>query len=187
MLTLARRPPRAVHRYEGRGRLISPEGDVLWEDPEWMANVSTDEGEESLLNVYLREQAHPAKHLCLIEGGTTPPGELSTMAYLGGGVGAREVKVPGTDGYASPRPQIALGDWSVPALDSGDMQSSAAEKTFGPAATNGWTGITHVGLVTAGTGQLAGSGKFLAFIALSGTIAVPIGVSFKYIFRWKNT
>lgn len=161
---------------EGRAQLLSPEGDVLWEDPDWMPNALMDEGEENILNDWLREQAALSKFLCLL---TSAPAETDTMAVLA----TKEVFVPPLNGYA--RVQVAAGDWGAPALDAGDMQSSAAEKTLGPAATLAWTGLTQVGLVTAATGQTAGSGKFLLFIALSATTTVGIGQSLKYTIRAK--
>lgn len=170
---------RVWHPTEGRSLVVSPGGDVVF-DSGWRENVWADEGEESVLNVYFRELANPAKHLCLIEGGTTPPTETSTMAYLGGGAGAREVRVPGVDGYN--RQQILAADWGAPALDAGDMQTQAAQKTFGP-FTAAVSGITHVGLVTAATGQLAGSGKFLGFVALGSAASVPSGFSYLHTHR----
>lgn len=166
---------------EGRGKLLSPEGDVLWEDPDWIPNALMDEGEASMLNVYLAEAANPSKYLCLIDGSTTPPAETDTMAYLGGAAGSREAKTPGSSGYN--RQQILAADWTNDGLISGDIRFSAAQKTFGPASGSSWT-FTHAGLVTAATGQSAGSGKFLLNIALSGPTTVNVGQSFVYTLRW---
>jgi hypothetical protein len=167
---------------EGRGQLLSPEGDVLWEDPDWIPNALMDEGEASILDVYFREQANVSKYLALVNGGTTAPGETDTMAYLAGAAGAGETKNPGTNGYA--RQQIVAGDWSVPALDVGDMQTAAAEKTFGPAATAAWT-VTHVMLVTHATSQASGGGKAILFLPLAASTSIAIGQSFKYTLRAK--
>lgn len=169
-----------AHPTRGKGQIISPEGDVMWEDADWMENALLDEGEFSILNVYYLLASNPQKYLCLIAGSSTAPVETDTMAYLGGGANAQEVKVPGVDGYPTPRVEIIAGDWGAVALNSGDGQTTAAEKTIGPAATNPWNSITHVGLVTGATGQIAGSGKFLNSIALSATQSVSVGFSFKY-------
>lgn len=166
------------HPLLGRGQVVSPEGDILWEDPDWVPNALADEGEEAILNVFYRETSNLSKYLALIEGGTTPPAETSTMSYLGGGAGAKETRVPGVDGYT--RPQIIAADWGAPALSSGDYQTAAAQKTFGPATSNNWTALTHIAIVSASSGQSSGSGKFLHYIALTGTIAVPVGMDFKY-------
>jgi len=175
-----RRTRRDLHLYRGIGAIIDPDGTVAWQDPDWVDNVLADEGELDMLDVYLRAQANPSKFLALINGSTTAPGETSTMAYLGGAAGSGETQVPGANGYN--RQQILTTDWSAPALSGGDYQSSAAEKTFG-AATAAWT-ITHTALVTAATGQTAGSGRFLAFLALSATTSIAINQSFKYVLRW---
>lgn len=160
-----------AHPTLGRGQLLSPEGDVLWEDPDWIENTLADEGEKSILDVYFREQAHPAKWLFLLNDSSLA--ETDTMA------GVTEAKVPGVDGYA--RQQILAGDWSVPALDTGDMQSTASEKVFGPATGNAWT-LTHAALTTAQTGT---GGLFVLYVALSATTVVAIGQSFKYTLKSK--
>jgi hypothetical protein len=90
-----------------------------------------------------------------------------------------ESKAPGADGYN--RQQIVAGDWGAPALDAGDMQSQAAEKTFGPVTGTAMT-VTHVALVTVATGT---AGLFLLFLALSATTTVAVGQSFKYTLRAK--
>jgi hypothetical protein len=167
-----------LHPLIGFGQLLSPEGDVLWESPDWIENTLTNEGEEAILNTFYREQANVAKYLALIEGGTAAPSETSTMGYLGGGAGQREIRAPTVDGYN--RQQITAGNWGAPALDSGDFKTTAAQKTFGPASGSDWLDITHVALVTAATGQASGSGKLLNFLALGGATDVAVGQSFLY-------
>ncbi len=170
---------------QGMGFLLSAEGDVLWSDPEWMPNALIDEGEASMLNVYLGGGANPSKYLCLINGGTTAPTETSTMAYLGGAAGANETQVPAANGYN--RQQVLNGtggaDWTDDGLVGGDARYSSAQKTFGPATGSAWT-ATHAGMVTAATGQTAGSGKFLLFLALSASTTVAINQSFLYTLRF---
>jgi hypothetical protein len=169
--------PRKYTLIRGTGELLSPEGDVLWRDPDFIENALIDEGEESVLNVFLLAAANPSKYLALINGGTTAPVETDTLAYLAGGAGAQESKVPGASGYN--RQQVNSGDWAAPTLQGGDFKTSATEKTFGPASGASWT-VTHVGLVTHATSQSAGGGKFLAFVAISASTTVAIGQSFKY-------
>lgn len=169
----------------GIGALISPEGDVLWQDPDWMFNALDDEGEASVNNVYLKEAANPSKYLALIDGTATAPTETSTMAYLGGGAGAKETQVPAANGY-NRQQVIGTTDWTDDGLISGDSRFSASEKTFGPASGSAW--IANYGaLVTAATGQVAGSGKFLLHLALSATTTIAINQSFKYILRWTTS
>lgn len=171
----------------GIGALLSSEGDILWQDSEWVPNALTDEGERDMLAVYLGQSANPSKFLCLINGTTTAPVEASTMAYLGGAAGANETQVPGSNGYNRQQVIGALGgvDWTDDGLIGGDARFSAAQKTFGPASGVAWT-ANHAGLVTSSTGQVAGSGKFLLYLPLSATTPVAIGQSFAYLLRWSN-
>lgn len=157
----------------GRAQIVSPEGDILYEDPDWMPNALLNEGEELILNVFYREQANASKYLALL---TAAPAETDTMAFLA----ANEIKALGTDGYPANRVNIASGDWAAPTLASGDYQTTATEKTIGPASSNPWTAITGVVLVTGQTGVLAGSGKMLNYIALANAQSVSVPNSFKY-------
>jgi hypothetical protein len=159
------------HPTRGRGTLYSPEGDILWQDPDWIENTLVDEGEQSVLEVYFREQANPTKYLALINQAT--PAETDTMASL------TESKSPGTGGYS--RQQILGTDWGATALNAGDMQTTAAAKTFGPIATSALT-ATHIVLTTTATGT---GGKFLLYIALSATTVIAAGQSFVYTLSTK--
>lgn len=162
---------KAWHPTLGRHRLLDPDGYVHpWS--EWMPNAVLDEGEYDCLNVWLAQAADLSKYLCLLKG--SAPAETDTMAFLA----ANENFNPPLNGYA--RIQIAAGDWATPTLDSGDMKTTHGVKTFGPASSSAWTSLTGVGVVTAATGQTAGSGKFLIYQALSGTTTINIGQSFQY-------
>jgi hypothetical protein len=174
------RRPR-ISMTQGKAAVLDPDGSVIWEDL-WQDNALMDEGEASMLNVYLLTAANPQKWLALINGGTTPPTETSTLTYMAGAAGAGETKGPGASGYN--RQEVTAANWSAPALDSGDMQSAAAEKTFGPASGSAWT-VTHVGMVTHATAQSNVSGLFLLFLALSGSTTINIDQSFKYTLRFK--
>lgn len=154
---------------EGRGQIVDAKGRIVWAE-DWQSNALADEGEQNVLNTWLREQAHLGKYLALL---TATPGETTTMASMS------ELFAPPSNGYA--RQQISAGDWSTPVLDAGDYQSEAAEKTFGP-ATATWSNFTHIALVTAAIGT---GGKFLLFVALSGTISLAVDQSFKYTLRTK--
>jgi hypothetical protein len=153
------------HPTIGRGVLLSPEGDVLAEDPDWIENSLADEGEQAVLNVFYLEQTNLSKYLALL---SAAPSDTTTMATM------TESATPGSGGYA--RPQILAADWGAPALNGGDYQTTAAEKTFGPNSSgSAWT-LAAVALVSAATGT---SGKFLNYLAT--TIgSVPNGTSYKY-------
>lgn len=155
---------------EGRGFLLSPEGDVLWADPDWVPNALHDAGEQSMLNVYLREQANVAKHLGLLND--------STVAETDGTMSAvTEMTTPGTNGYN--RQQILSTDWTDDGLVGGDYRFSAAEKTFGPIVTAAQT-ATHAALSTTATG----AGILILTLALSATTTIAVNQSFRYILRW---
>ncbi len=106
------------------------------------------------------------------------------MAYLAGGAGAKETRVPGVDGYN--RQQVTgTTDWTDDGLIAGDYRFSAAQKTFGPVTGTAWT-INNAGMVTAATGQLAGSGKFILYLALSATTTIAVGQSMLYTLRFSQ-
>lgn len=139
---------------------------------EWVPNALLDEGEQDVCNVYYLQGSHLSKYLALLI--STALAETDTMVALA----TKEVFAPPLNGYA--RIQILSTDWGTPALNGGDYQTTAAQKTFGPSASNAWNSMTGVGLCTAATGQTAGSGKMLTYIALSATTSVAIGQSFLY-------
>lgn len=168
MLTINRPRKKAWSPTIGRATLLSPEGDILWQDPDWVQNTLADEGEASVLNVYFREQANPTKYGALL---TAAPSETTTNATMTELVGGAYV-----------RQQYIAADWSAPALDAGDMQTTAANKTFGAATGASWTGITHFALVTSASGT---GGSFLLYLALSGTTTVAVGQSLIYTLRTK--
>lgn len=164
--TAKRRRGGHITLLHGRGRIVDAQGRTVWEEPEWMPNSLADEGEQNVLNTWLLEQAALTKYLALL---TATPTDTTTMATM------TELFAPPLNGYS--RVQISSGDWSAPSLNSGDYQTSAAEKTFGPASSNAWSNFTYAALVSTSTGT---AGKFLCYIALSGTTSISIGQSFKY-------
>lgn len=158
--------------FQCRATLLGPDGDVVWQEDDWHDNFVADEGELSTINVFLREQSNPTKYLALLN--MASPVDTTTMATM------TETQTPGSNGYA--RQQVLAADWGAPALDAGDYMTTAAEKTFGPAATVAWT-VTHTAIVTTATGT---AGLFIAANALSATTTVNIGQSIKITFRMKN-
>ena len=129
--------------FEMRERILSPEGDILYDSDYWEPNALTNDGQAHMLNVWAREQANLNKFLMLLnQPGGAAPTKTSTLANI------TEAEVINTDGYI--RTQIASGDWGAPALDSGDQQIAATQKTFGPASGNGWP-VSHVALASIGS------------------------------------
>lgn len=150
--------------------LLSPEGDVLWQDADWIPNALHDAGEQSVLNVYLKEQANPSKYLGLLNDASVAETDGTMSAVT-------EAQTPGTNSYN--RQQIANTDWTDDGLQGGDYRFSAAEKTFGPITTGAVT-ATHASLSTTATT----AGILLVTVALSATTVIAVGQSFKYTLRW---
>lgn len=160
-------PDGKLHLVFGRGTLVNADGSVAWEE-EWQPNALLDEGEQSVLEVYFREQSNPTKYLALL---TAAPAETATMATYS------EVFAPPLNGYSRQAYTAGGGDWGATALNAGDYQTTAAQKTFGPASSNAWNSMTNVAIVTTSTGT---AGKLILTVALSATTTVGIGQSFLY-------
>jgi hypothetical protein len=157
----------------GRGFLLSPEGDILAQDPDWIENALADQGELDILNDWLLGQATTSKYLALVSGSPTDTTTVATMT---------ETTVAGTNGYA--RQQILTSDWAAPALNSGDYQTTAATKTFGPNTGGGaWT-ISNAVLVTSSTGLTSPTTLLLLYIATTIT-SIPVGTSYQYTLSCK--
>lgn len=159
-------PDGKLHLVMGRGEVINPDGSVAWSE-DWQRNTLANEGEESVLNVYFLGTSNPSKYLGLLTDDGDPL-ETDTMASF-----SAAVEETG-GGYA--RQQITTGDWGSPTLDSGDMQVTAAEKTFGPASGSAWS-VKHAFVTTTVSGT---GGKFVLWVPLSGVTTVNVGQSFKY-------
>lgn len=154
----------------GLGAVLEPDGSVAWQEEEWQFNALHDAGEQSMLNVYLKEQANVTKFLGLLNDATVAETDGTMTAVT-------EATTPGTQGYN--RQQILLTDWTDDGLQAGDFRFSAAEKTFGPVATSALT-ATHASLSTTATA----AGVLLLTLALSATTVIAVNQSFKYILRW---
>ena len=156
----------------GFGAVIEPDGTVAMQEDEWSFNLLHDAGEQSMLNVYLREQANPSKYLGLLNDASVAETDGTMTAVT-------EMSTPGSNGYN--RQQIIAADWTDDGLQSGDYRFSAAAKTFGPIATATQT-ATHASLSTTATG----AGLLLVTVALSGTTTINVGQSFVYTLRWSQ-
>lgn len=187
-----RETPRGWHPTRGRGFVLDPDlrefydrkGFIKTKDAavetDWVENALLDEGEQDLLNVYYLQTSDLSKYLALMKGAA--PAETDTLTFLAGGTNG-EGQTPAANGYN--RQQILNTDWGAPGLNVGDYQTTAAQKTFGPASGSNWASLTGVTLVTHVTSQSSGSGKLLTYVALSGTTTVNIGQSFLYTLAQK--
>lgn len=166
------------HPTMGIGVVLEPDGTVA-EMGEWVPNALLDEGEQDILGVWLLQNSDLSKYLALLKG--TAPAETDTMAFLAGGTNG-EIGVPPVTGYS--RQQILNTDWGTATLNSGDYQTTAAQKTFGPNSSGSTWAVTSVSLVTAATGQASGSGKHLINTATS---ASPTNIANGQSFLWTQT
>lgn len=181
--------------FQGKGAVLNPDGSIAWEDAEWMDNALTNTGQGDMLNVYLRGTAQTANFYLAMASdasGASAPAKTNVSAdiILTGTATSTQVFEEQGGGYA--RQTITQAQWGVPALQGGDQQSDAAQKTFGPVTGAAWTGATGTSAAlrsallstsaTSGTG-----GSLLAFVALSAVTAVAVGQSFVYTLRWKVT
>lgn len=120
----------------------------------WTPNALMDEGEKDILDVYFDDVAvRGSLYFRLYSDGAIA--ETDTLATLTG-------EVSGT-GYTAPT--LTRGtDWSDPALDSGDMMTTSATKTFTAGGT--WSAADELVLATVASGT---AGLALAWVALSTT------------------
>lgn len=128
--------------FEMRERILSPEGDVLFDSDYWEPNALTNDGQAHMLNVWAREQSNLNKWLMLLNmpGGAAPT-KTSTLATI------TEAITVNSNTYA--RTQISATDWGSPALDAGDQQITASQKTFGTFTGN--VPVSHVALASVGS------------------------------------
>lgn len=126
--------------FEMKEQIFDEDGNTIfesgWDDP--MKNALTNDGQAHMLNVWAREQANLNKWLFLLNMASPTPAKTSTLATI------TEAVTINTNGYA--RTQISATDWGAPALDTGDEQISASQKTFG--AFTGNVPVSHVALAS---------------------------------------
>lgn len=158
-------PDGGLHLVRGRGRVLDPDGSVAWEEPDWSLNAIANEGEAEILNVVLlaAQAVRSNYYLMLLTATPTATTTLATMTELSG------------TGYS--RQAIASADWGA-LSGTQPTTTTAAKKTFGPNTSGSdWTAITYAALGTASSGT---SGKFILFVALSGSTTIHNNQSFEY-------
>lgn len=128
-------------------------------DQLWTPNTLADEGEGDILDVYFDAQAVRSSLFLRLYNDT--PVETDTLTTLTG-------EVSGT-GYGAIT--VSRGtDWTAPALDVGDMQTTMSTKQF--SATGTWTDATYLVVATVGTGT---AGLLIIYNALSATRSLVDG------------
>ena len=126
----------------------------------WAPNALMDKGEIDILDVYVNDQAVRASTFFrLYSDGAIA--ETDTLATL-----TNEVSGTGYTGITVTRDT----DWSAPALDGGDGQSTSVVKQFSASGT--WTAADELVWATVATGT---AGLALGFVALSTTRTLTSG------------
>lgn len=145
-------------------------GDISWQEEAY--NALADEGEQNILDVYLRAATAPTAFYIGLCGGT--PGETTTLAQLTG--------EPSGNGYS--RQQITRdgtsNGWPTLALDTGDYMATSKQVTF---TANGgdWSAVTYAFLAT----TTDNTGKHIAFAALSQSRTIKNGETLQVIYKIK--
>lgn len=159
-----------VHLIHGKAMLRAPDGTVLFEDPEWMPNIIHNEGESSIITVFLKAGANPQKYLeALNQGAVTELSPTDTMATV------TESETAGSNGYA--RPEITTGEWGSNTLNASHYQTTAVQQSLGTKTNAGTWSVSHMALVTAATGT---AGLLLVTIPLTAVQTVTQGVELLY-------
>lgn len=180
----------------GRGFVLAADGSLdRVVDDDWMPNALTNDGQAEDLNVWLRGTAQSAGYylgLAVVSTATTNiPSKTATAANLTQTALAGTTTVTEeltTAGYG--RIQILQAAWGVPALNTGDEMTTAAQKTFGP-ATTAWSGTTtqpaqiaYAILISTASGA---TGTWVLWLALSAATSIAINQSFAYTLSLKAT
>ena len=157
----------------GLAAVVEPDGSIASQESEWQSNALHDAGEQSMLQVYLKEQANPLKYLALLNDATIAETDGTMAAVV-------ETKTPATGGYD--RQAILAADWTDDGLVTGDYRFSAAEKTFGAATTASMV-VTHSAVTTT---LATTAGLLLLTVPLSATTTVAVGQYLKYLLRFQQ-
>lgn len=142
-LLVARRDTKLIEvsdlAFEMREQIFDIDGNETFDSEYFSPNALTNDGQAHMLNVWAREQSNLNKWLFLLNmAAGAAPTKTSTLATI------TEAVTINTNGYA--RTQISAPDWGAPALDVGDQQITATQKTFGPFTGN--VPVSHVALAS---------------------------------------
>ncbi len=127
---------------------------------EVIENALADEGENQILDIYLRGATAPTGFFFRLYNDT--PVETDTLADL--------LNEPSSaNGYAAQTVERSSVGWPTFALDAGDWMATSKTVTFS-ATNSGWT-ATYAVLATSSDNL----GKLIAFVALSQTRTLAAG------------
>ncbi|MBC7964232.1 MAG: hypothetical protein H7Y05_14970 [Steroidobacteraceae bacterium] len=144
-------------------------GQLLWSES--ARNALADEGEQALLDIYLRGATPPAGFYVRLYNDT--PAETDTLALLTG--------EPSGSGYAPIAVERSAVGWPTLALDTGDYMATSKEITF--TAAGGSIGpVTYAVLATSSDN----TGKLISYAALSQSRTLAVGESLKITYKVKQ-
>lgn len=147
----------------------APDGSILWE--ERAANAFADEGEQLILDVFLRGATAPTQFYLRLFNDT--PVETDGLASLTG--------EPSGNGYAASLIERSATGWPTLALDSGDYQATSSAETF--TASGGSIGpVTYAVIATSSDN----TGKLIAYAALSQSRTLASGESLTVTYKLKQ-
>lgn len=144
-------------------------GNLLWEERDRENNLA-DEGEENMIDLYLRAQNAPAQFYIRLFNDT--PVDTDTISDLTGEASG--------NGYAAQLVPRSTGGWPTLVLDSGDFQATSSQETF-VASGGSWGPVTYAVLTT----STDSSGLLIAYVALSQTRTINDGESLKITIKVK--
>lgn len=146
-------------------------GNVLWEDV--CSNFLTNDGEENVLDTYLRGQNTPTEfYLRLVNSTGTSITETDSLGSI--------TTEPITNGYTPQLITRNTSGWPTLALDSGDFKATSSEESF--TAAGGQIGVIEWAYLSTTSGN---SGKLLAVSSLTTprtifngeTLKISIGIT----------
>ena len=149
-------------------RAFDANGNLLWEED--VINGLADEGEQHILDVYLRAATGPVQFYVRLYNDT--PVETDTLALLTG--------EPSTNGYAAQLVERSATGWPTLAMDAGDYQATSSVETFS-ASGGSWGPVTYVVLATTSDN----TGKLISFAALSQSRTLNAGESLQVTYKVK--
>lgn len=145
------------------------DGKLIWEHEQY--NTLAQEGGQSMLDTYLRDQNDPTTFYIRLFNDT--PVKTDALSDLTGEASG--------NGYAAQEVPRSTGGWVSLALDSGDYQATSSQETFS-ASGGSWGPVTYAVLAT----STDSSGEHIAFVALSTSRTIADGESLKVTLNVKQ-
>lgn len=142
---------------------------LIWEDT--ISNALAQEGGQSFLDSYLRNQNHPPTFYIRLFNDT--PVKTDALSDL--------VNEASGNGYAAQEVPRTTSGWVSLALDAGDYQAVSSQETFS-ASGGSWGPVTYAVLAT----TTDNSGEHIAFVALSQSRTINDGESLKVTIKVKQ-